>query len=231
MTADASSVMRASRSIRRSGASSVCIEGRVLGCYALTAASMSMREREKHCAPRRRPVRSTKPTPGLGVVRCRLTIPPSLLARADQVIERPDQRSLTPVASAPRSPPCSCPTTRRAAADARVDRHLVRARAHHRRHDAQGWDVQLTAYAPRDWRANFFPVGIADFVVGDRRGRRRRGGRCSGRRAPSVHGTTRSSRRGMSSLYLRADSDQRPSQRAAADRRRRCRDGSGTPIY
>jgi hypothetical protein len=25
----------------------------------------------------------------------------------------------------------------------------------------QGWDVQLTAYAARDWRANFFPVGIA----------------------------------------------------------------------
>jgi hypothetical protein len=25
----------------------------------------------------------------------------------------------------------------------------------------QGWDVQLTAYAERDWRANFFPVGIA----------------------------------------------------------------------
>jgi hypothetical protein len=23
----------------------------------------------------------------------------------------------------------------------------------------QGWDVQLTAYAARDWRANFFPVG------------------------------------------------------------------------
>jgi len=22
----------------------------------------------------------------------------------------------------------------------------------------QGWDVQLTAYAARDWRANFFPV-------------------------------------------------------------------------
>lgn len=25
----------------------------------------------------------------------------------------------------------------------------------------QGWDVQLTAYAARDWRANFIPVGIA----------------------------------------------------------------------
>jgi hypothetical protein len=23
-----------------------------------------------------------------------------------------------------------------------------------------GWGVQLTAYAARDWRANFFPVGI-----------------------------------------------------------------------
>ena len=23
----------------------------------------------------------------------------------------------------------------------------------------QGWDVQLTAYAARDWRANFLPVG------------------------------------------------------------------------
>jgi hypothetical protein len=30
----------------------------------------------------------------------------------------------------------------------------------------QGWDVQLTAYAARDWRANFFPVGIAHSVVG-----------------------------------------------------------------
>jgi hypothetical protein len=30
----------------------------------------------------------------------------------------------------------------------------------------QGWDVQLTAYAARDWRANFFPVGIAHFIVG-----------------------------------------------------------------
>jgi hypothetical protein len=25
--------------------------------------------------------------------------------------------------------------------------------------------VQLTAYAARDWRANFFPVGIADSIV------------------------------------------------------------------
>jgi hypothetical protein len=25
----------------------------------------------------------------------------------------------------------------------------------------QGWDLQLTTYSARDWRANFFPVGIA----------------------------------------------------------------------
>jgi len=30
----------------------------------------------------------------------------------------------------------------------------------------QGYDVQLTAYAARDWRANFFPVGIAHSIVG-----------------------------------------------------------------
>jgi hypothetical protein len=30
----------------------------------------------------------------------------------------------------------------------------------------QGWDVQLTAYVARDWRANFFPVGIAHSIVG-----------------------------------------------------------------
>jgi ABC transporter substrate binding protein len=38
-----------------------------------------------------------------------LTIPPSLLARADHVIEWPDQRNSMPaaVASARRSPPCS----------------------------------------------------------------------------------------------------------------------------
>ena len=29
-----------------------------------------------------------------------------------------------------------------------------------------GWDVQLTAYAARDWRANFFPVGIARSIAG-----------------------------------------------------------------
>jgi hypothetical protein len=30
----------------------------------------------------------------------------------------------------------------------------------------QGWDVQLTAYAARDWRANFLSVGIAHSFVG-----------------------------------------------------------------
>ncbi len=30
----------------------------------------------------------------------------------------------------------------------------------------QGWDVQLTAYAARDWRANVFPVGIAHSILG-----------------------------------------------------------------
>jgi hypothetical protein len=30
----------------------------------------------------------------------------------------------------------------------------------------QGWEVQLTANAARDWRANFFPVGIAHSIVG-----------------------------------------------------------------
>ena len=30
----------------------------------------------------------------------------------------------------------------------------------------QGWDVQFTAYATRDWRANFFSVGIAHSIVG-----------------------------------------------------------------
>jgi hypothetical protein len=30
----------------------------------------------------------------------------------------------------------------------------------------QGWDLQLTAYSGRDWRANFFPVGIAHSIVG-----------------------------------------------------------------
>jgi hypothetical protein len=30
----------------------------------------------------------------------------------------------------------------------------------------QGWDVQLTAYAARDWRAKFFPVDPAPIVGG-----------------------------------------------------------------
>jgi hypothetical protein len=30
----------------------------------------------------------------------------------------------------------------------------------------QGWDLQLTAYAARDWQATFFPVGIAHSIVG-----------------------------------------------------------------
>jgi hypothetical protein len=47
----------------------------------------------------------------------------------------------------------------------------------------QGWDVQLTAYAARDWRANFFPVGIAHSVVGGSAWEPTPWrGRCSGRR-------------------------------------------------
>jgi hypothetical protein len=34
------------------------------------------------------------------------------------------------------------------------------------RHDAPGWDLQLTAYAARDWQANFYSVGIAHLVIG-----------------------------------------------------------------
>jgi hypothetical protein len=30
----------------------------------------------------------------------------------------------------------------------------------------QGWDLQLTAYGGRGWRANFFPAGIAHSIVG-----------------------------------------------------------------
>ena len=30
----------------------------------------------------------------------------------------------------------------------------------------QGCDLQLTAYAARDWRANFFPVRITHSIVG-----------------------------------------------------------------
>jgi hypothetical protein len=46
----------------------------------------------------------------------------------------------------------------------------------------QGWDVQLTAYAARDWRATFFPVGIAHSIVGGTTWEPTRGERCSGRR-------------------------------------------------
>ena len=35
----------------------------------------------------------------------------------------------------------------------------------------QGWDMQLTAYAARNWRADFFPVGIAHSVVAGSHGR------------------------------------------------------------
>jgi len=30
----------------------------------------------------------------------------------------------------------------------------------------RGWDLLLTAYAARDWRANFYPVGIVHAIVG-----------------------------------------------------------------
>jgi hypothetical protein len=30
----------------------------------------------------------------------------------------------------------------------------------------QGWDLQLMAYAACEWRANFFPVGIAHSILG-----------------------------------------------------------------
>ena len=30
----------------------------------------------------------------------------------------------------------------------------------------QGRDVQLTGYAARDWRANFFPIRVAHSIVG-----------------------------------------------------------------
>jgi hypothetical protein len=43
----------------------------------------------------------------------------------------------------------------------------------------QGWDVQLTAYAARDRRANFFPVGIAHSMSAAPRGSRRHGKQCS----------------------------------------------------
>jgi hypothetical protein len=48
-------------------------------------------------------------------------------------------------------------------------------------HDS-GMDVQLTAYAVRDWRANFFLSGPRTQSLAVLRGSRRRGGRCSGRR-------------------------------------------------
>jgi hypothetical protein len=49
------------------------------------------------------------------------------------------------------------------------DRELGLTRVHGRCPafaNAPGWDVQLTAYAARDGRANLFPVGIAHSVVG-----------------------------------------------------------------
>ena len=30
----------------------------------------------------------------------------------------------------------------------------------------QGWDVQLTAYAARDWRATFYVTGLAHSILG-----------------------------------------------------------------
>ena len=30
----------------------------------------------------------------------------------------------------------------------------------------QGWDAQLTAYAARNWRTDFFPVAITHSIVG-----------------------------------------------------------------
>jgi hypothetical protein len=49
---------------------------------------------------------------------------------------------------------------------ARVARQLVRIGLLVAGMTHQGWDVQLTAYAARDWRANFFPIGIAHSIVG-----------------------------------------------------------------
>jgi hypothetical protein len=46
----------------------------------------------------------------------------------------------------------------------------------------RGRDVQLTAYAARDWRANFFSVGIAHSIVGGSAWEPTPCGRCSGRR-------------------------------------------------
>ena len=58
------------------------------------------------------------------------------------------------------------PAVARRWAGARAARLLVRHWPHHRGITHQGWDLQLTAYAARDWRANFYPVGIAHSVVG-----------------------------------------------------------------
>jgi hypothetical protein len=49
-----------------------------------------------------------------------------------------------------------------------------------------GWDVELTADAARDWRANFFPVGIAHAVVGGSACKPMPWRRCSGRRGPTT---------------------------------------------
>jgi hypothetical protein len=46
----------------------------------------------------------------------------------------------------------------------------------------QGRDLQLTAYAARDWRANFFPTGIAHSILSGTGWEPALGGRCSGRR-------------------------------------------------
>jgi hypothetical protein len=70
------------------------------------------------------------------------------------------------------SPPCWCPATRRELRlihewlDTWSGLGLVVAGMTH-----EGWDLQLTAYAARDWRANFFPVGIAHSVVAGSHGR------------------------------------------------------------
>jgi hypothetical protein len=50
----------------------------------------------------------------------------------------------------------------------------------------RGWDVQLTACAARDWRANFFPVGIAHSIVGGSAWEPTCGEQCSGRRGEAL---------------------------------------------
>jgi hypothetical protein len=68
----------------------------------------------------------------------------------------------------------------------------------------QGWDVQLTAYAARDWRATFFPVGIAHSIVGGTTWEPTRGERCSGqRRRRSTTGTDDEAARSGSSVACR----------------------------